>query len=568
MSSIIYQTTSDANMLKQSPFSKADLWIAGLLALVFLSHSWIYANRTPIGVPPDEWAHLTYVNEVVTGDRLIPAYSDSFVLPANTQKNYLGHPPLYYSALGFVGRLLHWNVVEDFIKYRLLSAAFVAFGLFLWALVARSFGYSRAWTIPLLLAVNAIPMFPYLAGSVNNDNLAYLAAAVAVFGIVHTDRLPRASWYIGALGLGIALLTKATIALFLIVVFCTWIGQRFFSPRRDSLNNRHFIASACLVLLLTGGYYIYVYTTFGAFFPRGELYARNEMPEGALHFVGFLGQFIGGMISGLPEILSHASTFPLAGAQMLRGIFLLLLTLPIVAWVWSMATPQRSEIDKLRDSILVAILVTLAAHILVVWAGYKHYGILAGVQPRYYNYLLPAIFIVAFQHYNKDRIVRMLLALFAICSIGLSIAVPPRVMKVEAARHAPPPPTPTLRFDIAPVEPRKLRGIGLAHAPAGNIDELTRANGVVSVRGWAMDMRSTAAPARLDIYYNAIRVGSVKTGFARPDVASALNDENAQNSGFQFRISGVPANVTGCDFQFAVVQSAELPVALPAPGCP
>src|SRR5690606_23832495 len=170
-------------------------------------------------VPPDERAHATYVNEVARDGRLVPDYEHSRILPSRIRKNYLSHPPLYYTTLGLMGRTLDWDAVDAYRGYRMLSATMVALGMFFWMLAGRGLSVPPTWLLAAAAATNAIPMFPFLAGSMNNDNMAYLGVAMAFFGLVWLRRLLALGLYFGTLGLLVGFLYQTATALVAMAFF-------------------------------------------------------------------------------------------------------------------------------------------------------------------------------------------------------------------------------------------------------------------------------------------------------------------------------------------------------------
>lgn len=530
-----------------------DAALALLLALLTLGHALIYAERTPTGVPPDEWAHITHVQEVASGDRLIPDYADSRVLPRAVKGNYLGHPPLYYSATGMLGRIAGWDAVQDVHNYRAVSAALVALGVLLWLLVARALGMARVWAVPICLSVNAIPMFAYLAGSVNNDTLAYLAVAIALFGVVHVPRWPRAAYYIGAAGLLIALLTKATAALFLLLFFVSWLSWQW-RAGTSPIRNRHFLVALGVVAVIGGAYYAYAVSTFGAPFPRvGEAHARSGLPADPLDTLGVLAAFAKQMLARLPMISSHASTVPLSG--WMRELFLLGLALPLVAWTGSRWLGRRQGRDPLGDAFMLALGLTVLVHAVVVWRAYQTYGVVAGIQPRYYAYVLPGVFVIGFRHYREHRFTQVLLAVFVALWLVLLLLVPFRAISTEAARHAPLPATPVIRFAVPTGDRRQTVATRFDRLAAGHVDRLSLEADKLIVKGWAIDAPSKDASEAVRVYYDGILLGAVPTGRPRADVAKVLNHHGAAPSGFLFEVVDLPAAVSPCDLDIVVEQS-------------
>src|SRR3546814_9954050 len=96
---------------------------------------------------------------------------------------------------------------------RILSACLVGSGFLFWLLAFRNCNLTLAAAVIGTLATCAIPMFTFVAGSINNDTLAYLSVGLAFFGLSRFRLQPDSRDVIGfscfAAGLIIAFLTKA-----------------------------------------------------------------------------------------------------------------------------------------------------------------------------------------------------------------------------------------------------------------------------------------------------------------------------------------------------------------------
>jgi hypothetical protein len=530
----------------------ATLLLAGVLGLAFWMLALATTKATPEGAPPDEWAHISYVHEAATGPGLLPDYQHSRILPARKTRNYLNHPPLYYSLLGLAAKAFGLDASIDYRAFRAISAGFVALGLALWVLVARMLGFSLLQTVPLALSVSAVPMFPYLAGSINNDNLAYLAVAIAFVGLAGLERMPRAAWYIGATGLGMALLTKGTAGVFLVLVFGSWIVATVAGPSRRMLRNRHFVMSLAGLLLVVGGYYAFAFAQYGTFLPTsGILRTAGAAPVESMSFAAFLVAFFRLMLHYVPMITDHAPVAPLGAA----GKFLCFasIILPLTGLLASKPGTRRGTAGRLAAVMVVAGAATLAAHVALTWNSYQRLGGIYSTQPRYYFYLLPGFSVLGFAGYRENRLSRHAFHAFVVVVLAAAAIVPLQTMRAERLRHAA-----AQRIDFQATAPMAgpPRKIGLDGGSAGHLDLAQKKGSVIELRGWAVDEASSRPASRLDIYYDGRRVGTLDPGRPRPDVAAALDDDDARNAGFEGRIESVPSTVSPCDLQFAAVQQS------------
>lgn len=537
---------------------RTTLAAAAALGIAFAFLAMAYTSATPRGKPPDEWAHITYVDEAIESRQALPDYLDSRILPAGKTPNYLKHPPLYYSALGLAGKASGQDASDDYRFFRAISAAFVALGLALWIVTARLLGLGLAKSVPIVLSVNALPMFPYLAGSINNDNLAYLGVAIAFLGLAAVRRLPRAAWYIGAAGLAIALLTKGTAGLFLALVFGGWVCASLAANARGLLSNRHFLASLSLLVLVVGGYYLSALVHYGAFLPTAGALYEHESPTGQLlGFGGFLQAFLGLMARHLAMVVDHAPVAPLAAPG--RWLLYASLCLPLLGYVLSKRTGRREPVDLLADLAMGAALVTLAAHVLITWESYLRLGSIHSTQPRYYFYLLPTLAVLVFAKFRQSRALHAVLLAFMAIALVMSVLVPVRTIRAEQLRHAP------VQAEVLVLPPAAggaLRRVQLERGPVGWLGQASRNGAALSLRGWAIDLDTAEPATRVEVYYDGQLVGSIVPARPRPDVAASLGDDDARFSGFEGEVRGVPAEVTACDLQLAAVQRSGRRIAL------
>jgi 4-amino-4-deoxy-L-arabinose transferase-like glycosyltransferase len=189
--------------------------LIGAVIAAFAGFAVAYTRITPVGASPDELSHLSYINGIADHLRLPPASE-----PERQQ------PPLYY----LMGAVMSKLTGGDPRLIRLVSVLLGVLTVLTVYLVARRLFPNRpALAVGAAAMVALLPEAQYLAGAVNDDNLAWLAGAVLVLaGVVVlqtrelTDRL--------ALGAGcavaLAVLAKETVWL-LAVMLLVLVVVRF-----------------------------------------------------------------------------------------------------------------------------------------------------------------------------------------------------------------------------------------------------------------------------------------------------------------------------------------------------
>src|SRR3546814_16997576 len=102
-------------------------------------------------------AHISYVQDTIEGCTLLPDYADGRIIRSD-RKNYLMHPPLYYSALGAFSRITDTDPFQGHVVLRILSACLVGAGFLFWLLAFRNFNLTLAAAVIGTLATCAIPI--------------------------------------------------------------------------------------------------------------------------------------------------------------------------------------------------------------------------------------------------------------------------------------------------------------------------------------------------------------------------------------------------------------------------
>jgi 4-amino-4-deoxy-L-arabinose transferase-like glycosyltransferase len=344
--------------------------LLGAVIAVFVVFAVVYTRITPIGASPDELSHLGYVRGI----------ADHFQLPPAGQAERQ-QPPLYY----LLGAVLSKFTGGDPRLIRLLSVALGVLTILAVFLIARRLFPARpALAVGAAALVGLLPEAQYLAGAINDDNLAWLAGALLVLaGVVVlqsdvlTDRLALGA----GLAVALAVLAKETVwllALLLLVV----VVVRFWSRIR-------LVAALALVVpsvVLAGWWFVRNAVQFGSPLPplhpitsQRQVFdsfaqVRGYLAASAVSLVGMYGNgahFVAISVLGLrplPSIVAGLAIALLILAALVaavrswpgwdamrRRIALLLLVVIVVAILQSVLNSATFDLQPQARYLLVAV---------------------------------------------------------------------------------------------------------------------------------------------------------------------------------------------------------------------
>jgi hypothetical protein len=177
----------DARAYQSSPPARdSHTRAAVIIALILVVAAGLSAYRKPVTTGFDELAHASYVAQLQRDKTSWPNLESLRLLDPRTfaftdQASYLNHPPLYYHLLAAAGPRLEGRPGNLFV-HRSINILIVAFGLAaLFTFILRQ-RLSQLEFYALTLPIALIPVLPQLAGSVNNDNLAFAGGAATLLG--------------------------------------------------------------------------------------------------------------------------------------------------------------------------------------------------------------------------------------------------------------------------------------------------------------------------------------------------------------------------------------------------
>jgi hypothetical protein len=299
--------------------------------------------------------------------------------------------------------------------------------------------------------------------------------------------------------------------------------------------------------VIVGGYYLYTLLQYGAFFPTpGKLYGANP-PADPLDILGYTREYVSAMWRRLHGIMSHLSLTPIA--ERWQPVFYAMVCLPVVGWLVvrfssPLLTSNRSAI-RLFDAMALATLGTVIVHVVFGYRAYLGNGVLSGLQPRYYMYLIPVLWFPFFALCQPGWFKQAVTSAFALSALVTFWTSSPQILLKQ---H--------LAFQELPRNFRYADRTALTSAPArlarratieGNVESLTLSNRELRVKGWAFDTRLGDTAQRVWVFARDEFITSVPIQARRDDVAAALGTQSALLTGFALTARNLPADLGLCE---------------------
>jgi 4-amino-4-deoxy-L-arabinose transferase-like glycosyltransferase len=349
---------------------RLDRVLLGALVAVFAGFAVEYTRITPLGASPDELSHLHYITGIADHARLPPAGE-----PERQQ------PPLYYLLGAIVAKLTG----DDARLIRLVSVVLGVLTILTVFLVARRLFPLRPYlAIGAAALVALLPETQYLAGAINDDNLAWLAGALLVLAglMVMQSAVLTTRLALGAgLAVAFAVLAKETVwalAVLLLVIVAVRFARR--------LRAVHIAALVLPTVVLAGWWFVRNAVVFGSPLPplhpitaQRQVFdslsqVRGYLAATALSLVGMYGNgahFVAISILGarpLPSTVALAAIALITIAACVavvrswgrwdparRGVAIVLLAVILVAVAQSILNSATFDLQPQARYLLVAV---------------------------------------------------------------------------------------------------------------------------------------------------------------------------------------------------------------------
>ncbi|WP_162987140.1 hypothetical protein [Sphingomonas paeninsulae] len=266
----------------------------------------------------DELAHASYVADLqahhgpVRLEQLRMLDPKTFTF--TSKPSYLNHADPYYRMLAVIGPRIEGHP-EALIWHRAINVVVVTLGLALMLSAMISLARTVEERLIFAFGLACIPVLPQMAGSINNDNLAFLGGALLIFGVQRfLNRFRTADLLIAGFGVVIAAAAKLTGLMlaggFLVAVMAIAWAHR--------LVNRRQIAIAIFSLLIAAIPAIGLWIGYGSPAPNTPAQAASLLDgaritgwadEPRLGAIAYVFEFLQSFVAGWMPMLDARSSW-------------------------------------------------------------------------------------------------------------------------------------------------------------------------------------------------------------------------------------------------------------------
>jgi hypothetical protein len=371
----------------------ANALVAAVILVLFVLAAIVGAAKKDITQGFDEVAHASYVAHIQHTGSAQPALESMRLLDPRTfqftaNASYLNHPPMFYAMLAFFGPTLEGHP-QALLAHRLIDVAIAAAGFAALLGLGLAAQFSRhefyAYAIPLA----CIPVLAPIAGSVSNDNLAFLGGAVAMLGVWQLIATGRENWLalalLGVVAAGWAKLTGLLLTVPMVSAVMVYLLWRKRLPWPWTI-------AAVLLFTLAAAPYLEFILRYGS--PTPETPAQIALiTDGARAagwadlprqtFAGYVGYFIGAFVVDWMPTLGTRGAFNyvmivIPAAALVCGLA------GLIASLRRLARRQETTLDVVVIAGGFALAATFAVHVWYSYCRYAATGWLMDAYPRYY----------------------------------------------------------------------------------------------------------------------------------------------------------------------------------------
>lgn len=419
--------------LKSTEDNRSTTYVKLILYSLFLVFAIFKVNYYSDNVkrfnPPDELAHLAYIDYIHKHNETIPKFEHMRMLNNKSAGNYLNHPPLYYHLMNMIyDENLH--IYKNVNNFRDLNVLIFIGSFLLLLYLGFSSNINILGHFVYLTVITSIPMYAYSGGSITNDNMAVLGALTFIIGLKRLleKNYTNITYIILGLGIFLAYFSKLTAA---ILIFFALI---FFLINSLKVSNRFRTSKTqigILVLFIIPilYYQFYIFTTYQSLMPSFHITYPEQFLESVyyvpeehrqhlsiLEWVDRMRMYISG---GWFGIHSHHS-FTKNNIFEYLGLFSLHV-MAIMAMFFHCTTRSKTYCTLGKIGIL-SLLMVLIVQFIFSYKTHISNGYMGGLQPRY---LLPfmfsfaimaSLFVERFKQYFLFNILIIVICIHAIYS--------------------------------------------------------------------------------------------------------------------------------------------------------
>ena len=388
-----------------------------------------YKEHIKVGYPPDEVAHLAYIDYVYHHSEAIPKFEEMVIFEKENGGNYLSHPPLYYKIMSTIYSETS-SIQKNISNFRELNMIIFLASFLLLLYMGFSSKITLLGHFVYLSLISSVPMFAYLGGSITNDNLAIFGALVFILGLKRLleNRYTNLTFFIIGIGIFIAYFSKLTAAI--LIFFALVFFLIYAIKRRDRFTITKMQIGFLILFLLPIVYYqLYILITYHSILPsfnvtNPEQYLKSSFftPEqDRIHLtpLEWLGRMKEYVLGGWFGIHSHHS---LEKNSLFEYIGLLTLHVLAIAALFFKCKKSDKTYCIIGKIGLLALFAVMVIQYIFSYKTHLNSGYMGGLQPRY---LLPfmfsfaimaSIFVERFKHIFLFTIFIILVCIHAIYS--------------------------------------------------------------------------------------------------------------------------------------------------------
>ena len=358
-----------------------------------------YKDHIRFGYPPDELAHLAYIQHVHTHDEIMPNFKEMVMINNKSAGNYLSHPPLYYEIMNLVYDK-NYSIIKNVDNFRALNVIIFTLSFLLILYLGFSSKITLLGHFVYLSLISSIPMFAYLGGSITNDNLAILGGLIFIIGLkrILENNYSTLSYFILGFGIFISYFSKLTVAI--LIFFSLVLLLVYLLKSKQPIKITKFQFALLTLFALPILYYQFqIFTQYHALVPtfnhtHPEQYLTSPffVPEEYRTYLSNYEWFLRMkqyFIEGWFGIHSHHSLIKNSVVEY-SGILLLHILAVIALFV---KCDENSKVYCILGKFgLVSFILLMVVQYIFSYKAHLASGYMGGLQPRY---LLPFMFAFA-----------------------------------------------------------------------------------------------------------------------------------------------------------------------------